>query len=145
MSQYTVEHRPITELDVYLAADILYAFHPLVRAQPWPLYRDLLIKETVGEQGVVCYCNGRFAGAIVIGELDYDSHFPGKGIIVYYSVTHPDHPKATRLLYRYLVQLVKDGGGSWYQTGRRISEFEFHSKYRRIALEQEDQKSRSQV
>lgn len=138
MSQYTVEHRPVEELDVYYAADILYSHHPLVRKQPWPLYRDLLMKETVGEQALLCYCGDHFVGAVVIGELDYDSHFPGKGIIVYYSVTHPDHPQATRLLYRYLVQLVKDGGGSWYQTGRRISEFEFHSKYRRIALEQKD-------
>ena len=132
MSRYTVEHRPITECDVYMAADILYSQHPLVRAQPWPLYRDLLIKETVDADGLVCWCDGHFVGALVIGDLDMDSHFPGTGIIVYYSVVSMFHPQATRLLYRYLSQLVKEGGGSWYQTTRRVSEFEFHSKFRRI-------------
>lgn len=132
MSQYTVEHRPVKELDVYLAADILYAYHPLVRVQPWPLYRNLLVEETVGMPGLVCYCDNRFVGALVTGGLSLDSHFPGMGVVVYYSVTHPDHPKATRLLYRYLSQLVKEGGGSWYQTTRRVSETEFKSKYRRI-------------
>lgn len=132
MSQYTVEHRPIKEVDAYISADILYAYHPLVRAQPWPLYRDLLIEETVGLPGLVCYCDGRLAGVLVLGDLSLDSHFPGKGIVVYYSLTHPDHPQATRLLYRYLSQLVKEGGGSWYQTTRRVSETEFKSKYRRI-------------
>lgn len=133
MSQYTVEHRALTEADVYMAADILYSQHRMIRAtHPWPRYRDLLVEEVVGAEGLVCYCDGRLVGALAVGEMGYDSHFPGKGLVVHYTMTCQYHPKATRLLYRYLVQLVKDGGGSWYQTGRRISEFEFKSKFRRI-------------
>lgn len=133
MSQYTVEHRPISVKDIYLAADILWAYYPMVRgAHPFNRYRGQLINETRGEQGLVCYLEDRLVGALVIGKLDYDSHFPGQGITVYYSVTNPDHPQATRLLYRYLVNLIREKGGSWYQTTRRVSESEFHSKYRRL-------------
>lgn len=138
MSQYIVEHRPITEVDVYCAADVLYAYYPLVRAQPWPFYRDLLLQETVGSEGLVCTLDGQFVAALVIGELGPDSHFPGEGRVVYYSVASPAFPKATRLLYRYLVNLIREKGGSWYQTTRRVSESEFHSKYRRIAHGQKD-------
>lgn len=133
MSQYTVEHRPITVADVYKAADILWSENPVVRgAHPFERYRGLLINEVRGEQGLVCTYKGHLVGALVIGDLDYDSHFPGTGIIVYYQTISMFHPQATRLLYRSLAHLVKDGGGSWYQTTRRVSESEFTSKFRRI-------------
>lgn len=119
--------------DIYLAADILWSYYPTVRnAHPFPRYRGQLINETRGEDGLLCYLGDYLVGALVISRLDWDSHFPGKGIIVHYSVTNPDHPKATRLLYRYLVNLIREKGGSWYQTTRRVSETEFHSKYRSI-------------
>lgn len=134
MSQYSVEHRPVHEADVYKAADILWSENQLIRDQgiPWTNYRDLLIQETEGEEALVCYCGQSLVGALVIGPLGPDSHFPGEGRIVYYSVTSQSHPKATRLLYRYLVNLIREKGGSWYQTTRRVSETEFHSKYRSI-------------
>lgn len=134
MSQYTVEHRAITETDVYMATDILWSQNQLIREQmPFLTYRKLLIQELEGMNGLLCYCDGHLVGAFAIGPLEPDFHFPGNGIVVYSSMISRFYPKATRLLYRYLVQLVKDGGGSWYQTTRRVSEIEFHSKYRRIA------------
>lgn len=133
MSQYTLEYRVINATDAWLAADILYSQHPMIRDQhPWPHYRTLLTNELVGITGLLCYCDGFLVGALALGELAEDYHIAGKGIIVYASMTHKLYPKATRLLYRYLTQIVKDGGGSWYQTTRRVSEFEFHSKYRRV-------------
>lgn len=134
MSLYSVEHRPVREVDVYMAADILWSQNQLIRDQgiPWVQYRSLLIQETEGSEGLLCYVDGLFVGALVIGPLGPDSHFPGEGRIVYYTVVDRYHPRATRLLYRYLVNLILEKGGSWYQTTRRVSETEFHSKYRRI-------------
>ena len=133
MSRYIVEHRPIFEADVYKAADILWSENPIIREQhEFLTYRNLLIQETVGEEGLVCYHDGFLVGALVIGELGPDSHFRGEGRVVYYTVVSNAHPQATRLLYRYLVNLIREKGGSWYQTTRRVSESEFHSKYRRI-------------
>lgn len=133
MSQYTVEHRLVTECDVYKATDILWSQNQIIREQhPFLTYRKLLIQETEGEEGLLCFYGTEFVGALVIGELGPDSHFPGEGRVVFYTVASRFHPQATRLLYRYLSQLVKEGGGSWYQTTRRVSETEFKSKYRRV-------------
>lgn len=118
---------------MYCAADILWSEHALIRDQmPFVRYRALLIQELVGMHGLLCYCNGYLVAALAVGDLGPDFHFPGTGIVVYSSMTSRFHPQATRLLYRSLVALVKQGGGSWYQTTRRVSDVEFHSKYRRI-------------
>lgn len=139
MSQYIVDHRTITESDVYMAVDILWSQNQLIREQmPFLTYRKLLIQELEGTDGLLCYCDGYLVGAFAIGPLEPDFHFPGNGIVVYSSMISRFYPKATRLLYRSLVALVKQGDGSWYQTTRRVSDVEFHSKYRRIANGQKD-------
>jgi len=81
---------------------------------------------------IVCHLAGHFKGGLSIGHLTSDSHFPGKGIIVYNTVVDQAHPEVTRLLYRSLIQKLKAEGGSWYQTTRRVSETEFSFKFRRI-------------
>lgn len=146
MSRYTVEFRTIQEVDVYHAADILWSEHALIRKQmPFVQYRDLLIADLVHADGLLCYCDGRLVAALAVGRLGPDFHIAGTGVIVYSTMTSRFHPKATRLLYRSLVALVKQGGGSWYQTTRRVSDVEFHSKYRRIANGQESTQDGSQV
>lgn len=118
---------------MYKATDILWSENPIIRLQhEFCAYRELLLQETVGEEGLLCHHNGYLVGALVIGLLGPDSHFPGEGRIVYYTVVSNAHPQATRLLYRYLVNLIREKGGSWYQTTHRVSESEFHSKYRRL-------------
>ena len=135
MSQYSVSYHPeLNEVPVHHCADILWSYFPLVRETggDYLTYRDNLENEVVGEQGLVCTCNGLTVGALVFGDVGPDSHFPGLGSIVYYTVVNPDHPQATLLLYRELSDMIRREGGQWYQTTRRISATEFTSKYRRI-------------
>lgn len=134
LSQYSVTyHKELTETPVYHCTDILWSENPLIREQhDFLTYRGLLLEEVVGQEGLVCTCNGFTVGAIVFSELTMDSHFPGWGRIVLYSVTSRFHPQATLLLYRELTNAIRRQGGEWYQTTSRISDTEFKSKYRRI-------------
>ena len=118
---------------MWKTVDILWSEQAIIRKQhPFVYYRDLLTQETAGEEGLICSYDGRLVGILAIGALGPDSHFPGEGRIVHYAAVSRSHPQATRLLYRYLVNLIREKGGSWYQTTRRVSEFEFHTKFRRI-------------
>ncbi|BEQ12891.1 hypothetical protein Ep4_032 [Pseudomonas phage Ep4] len=135
MSPYHVEHHGgLSEVPVYHCADILWSENPLIRntGHTFRAYRDLLVNEVVGSEGLVCTCNGFTVGAIVIGPQGMDSHFPGLGRIVYYSVTSKRHPGATVALYRALTALLVAEGSEWYQTSRRRSLTEFTSKFRRV-------------
>lgn len=134
MSQYYVEYKAAAPFaDVWDAALIMYrtATWPS-KHFPWYNYQKLALAAAEGLPCIVCYKDGVLVGALTIGDLDEDPHIPGRGIIVYNTVVHPDHPQATRLLYRFLVELIKRAGGEWYQTTSRIGETEFKSKFRRI-------------
>ena len=135
MSPYHVEyHERLPSLQVYHCTDILWSENPLVRdtGHDFVTYLNLLMDEVVGSEGLVCTCNGFTVGAIVIGPQSMDSHFPGLGRIVYYSVTSKRHPGATVALCRALTALLADEGSEWYQTTRRRSLTEFTSKFRRV-------------
>lgn len=136
MSQYNVERWPDSSYsDVRAACQIMWA------QQPFPSkhhkcfldYFQAVLNDGAEElPSIVCSLAGHFKGGLSIGHLTSDSHFPGKGIIVYNTVVDQAHPEVTRLLYRSLIQKLKAEGGSWYQTTRRVSETEFSFKFRRI-------------
>lgn len=136
MSQYIVEQfHDASYEDVEACCRIMWAEQEFP-SKHWPnfstYYRSVLDDGAVDLPSIVCRADGVLVGAMSIGELTTDSHFPGKGIIVYNIVVDSAHPRVTRLLYRYLIDLLREGGGSWYQTTRRVSETEFQSKFRRI-------------
>lgn len=136
MSQYTVEFCEDTSFgDVADSCVLMWTQQEYPRKhwkRPWDYYQAVLEDGAQELPSIVCRLDNHFVGGLSIGDLSTDSHMPGKGIIVYNTVVDSEHPKVTRLLYRYLIELIREGGGSWYQTTRRVSEFEFHSKYRRI-------------
>lgn len=136
MSQYNIEHyHDASYHDVMVACRIMWA------QQPFPskhhnsfseYFRAVLDDGAEELPSIVCLFDDKLVGALSIGYLTSDSHFPGKGIIVYNTVVDQAHPEVTRLLYRSLIQKLKAEGGAWYQTTRRVSETEFSFKFRRI-------------
>lgn len=141
MSQYNVEHwHDAFYEDVEACCRIMWGQQPYP-SQHWPnfstYYRAVLEDGATDMGSIVCRRDGFVVGALSIGDLETNSHFPGTGIIVYNTVVDQRYPQATRLLYRYLIQMIQAGGGSWYQTTRRVSEFEFSSKFRRVHNGQE--------
>lgn len=134
MSQLIVElheRTPLAYRDA--AAAVMWEEAPFPRKHfNWFQYRGLVRQETEDTRSLVCTCNGMFVGGLTIGELGYDIHYPGLGIIVYNTVVRKHYPQATRLLYRELIRLIRKGGGQWYQTTQRVNELELSTKFRRI-------------
>lgn len=138
MSQYIVEQfHDASYEDVEACCRIMWAEHEFP-SKHWPnfstYYRAVLDDGAVDLPSIVVRLDGALVGALSYGHLATDSHMCGTGTIVYNTVVDSAHPQATRLLYRSLIQIIRDGGGHWYQTTRRVSEFEFTSKFRRISL-----------
>lgn len=136
MSQYNIEHwQDSSYSDVMGACRIMWAQQPFPSKHhsTFALYFQAVLNDGAEElPSIVCYLNDVFVGGLSIGHLTSDSHFPGKGIIVYNTVVDQAHPEVTRLLYRSLIQKLKAEGGAWYQTTRRVSETEFSFKFRSI-------------
>jgi hypothetical protein len=134
LSQYSVTFSERAPYDACAeAASIMYYHYPWPSLHyPWPEYLPLAVQASEGLPCIVCTCNGNLVGALTLGDIGPDPHIAGEGVIVYNTVTHPEHPKATLLMYRFLIDLLRTAGASWYQTTSRISETEFTSKYRRL-------------
>lgn len=136
MSPYSIDHWHDSFLsDVEDACRIMWAQQPFPSKHHTSFseyFRAVLDDGAEELPSIVCRLDGKFVGGLSIGYLTSDSHFPGKGIIVYNTVVDQAHPEVTRLLYRSLIQKLKAEGGSWYQTTRRVSETEFSFKFRRI-------------
>ncbi len=136
MSQYIVEHRPyIDRCWCDRAARILYE-HP---EYPWAReqfslegYRELVAKDVVGESGVLCFHADGLVGAMAISTITEDHHMPGKGVWVFHSIAHPDHPAVGPVLYRWLVRNLRQRGASWIRIGKRLSLTRFQDEYRRL-------------
>lgn len=136
MSQYRTDHwHDSNYLDVQAACRIMWEQQPFPSRHHTTFmdYYHAVLNDGAEElPSIVCRLDGKFVGGLSIGHLTSDSHFPGKGIIVYNTVVDRAHPEVTRLLYRSLIQKLKAEGGAWYQTTRRVSETEFSFKFRRI-------------
>ncbi len=136
MSQYTVErwHDAVFQ-DIQACCRIMWAEHPYP-SKHFSTFEEyftaILADGTEDLPSIVCRLDGVLVGAMSIDHIGTNSHFPGTGCIVYNTVVASAHPQATRLLYRALIQHIRDGGGQWYHTTRRVSESEFSSKFRRI-------------
>lgn len=136
MSRYTVEHVPFVDRGWSdRAARMLYQ-HP---AYPWAReqftleeYQELVAQDVVGEPGVLCFGPEGLVGAMAISTLTYDHHMPGKGVWVFHSIAHPDHPAVGPVLYRWLVRNLRQRGASWVRIGKRLSLTRFQDEYRRL-------------
>lgn len=134
MSQYVVTyHEKTTPADAEAVARIMYDHHHWPAYHfTWLEYMYLAVPDACELSSLVCTCNGIVVGGLSVGRTMQDSSFPGMGVVVYNAAVHPDHPRATRLLYRTLRSMLKDIGADWYHTTARLSETEYRSKFRRV-------------
>lgn len=98
----------------------------------WEEYFNQCLEDVGGMECLLCTSDDVLVGVMVVGSLVKDSSFPGKGVVVYSMVTHPEHRKAIAPMYRTLVKCLRAAGADWFHTTSRLSATEYRSKFRRV-------------
>lgn len=133
MSQYEVTVEAASYAACKDAARIMYDYTPYPKMFfTWEEYAELVVNDAGGLPSILCRFDGELVGALTIGDVVRDSSISGTGVVVYNAVVHPGHPTATRLMYRFLVNRLREVGAQWYHTTARLSATEYRSKFRRV-------------